>query len=78
MAGADEMMQGVAIAVKMGATKKDFDDTVAIHPTAAEELVRMSLLTSNLLYGMADRVSVLVILDAGAHEMMIHASQTVA
>mgnify|MGYP000632418231 CR=1 FL=1 len=43
MAGADEMMQGVAIAVKMGATKKDFDDTVAIHPTAAEELVRMPL-----------------------------------
>jgi len=27
--------------VKMGATKKDFDDTVAIHPTSAEELVTM-------------------------------------
>lgn len=39
--GADEMMQGVGIAVKMGATKKDFDRCVAIHPTAAEELVTM-------------------------------------
>jgi len=39
--GSDEIMQGVAIAVKMGATKKDFDDTVAIHPTSAEELVTM-------------------------------------
>jgi glutathione reductase (NADPH) len=29
------------VAVKMGATKRDFDDTVAIHPTAAEELVTM-------------------------------------
>jgi glutathione reductase (NADPH) len=37
--GADEMMQGFAVAVHMGATKRDFDDTVAIHPTAAEELV---------------------------------------
>jgi glutathione reductase (NADPH) len=39
--GADEMLQGFAVAVKMGATKADFDDTVAIHPTAAEELVTM-------------------------------------
>jgi glutathione reductase (NADPH) len=39
--GADEMLQGFAVAVKMGATKRDFDDTVAIHPTAAEELVTM-------------------------------------
>ena len=39
--GADEMMQGFAVAVKMGATKRDFDDTVAIHPTAAEEMVTM-------------------------------------
>jgi glutathione reductase (NADPH) len=39
--GADEMMQGFAVAVRMGATKADFDDTVAIHPTAAEELVTM-------------------------------------
>ena len=40
-AGADEMMQGFAVAVRMGATKQDFDDTVAIHPTSAEELVTM-------------------------------------
>jgi glutathione reductase (NADPH) len=39
--GADEMLQGFAVAVRMGATKKDFDDTVAIHPTAAEEFVTM-------------------------------------
>jgi glutathione reductase (NADPH) len=39
--GADEMMQGFAVAVRMGATKEDFDDTVAIHPTSAEELVTM-------------------------------------
>ncbi|HTP40585.1 MAG TPA: glutathione-disulfide reductase [Steroidobacteraceae bacterium] len=40
-AGADEMLQGFAVALKMGATKRDFDDTVAIHPTSAEELVTM-------------------------------------
>jgi glutathione reductase (NADPH) len=39
--GAAEIIQGVAIAVKMGATKKDFDATVGIHPTAAEEFVTM-------------------------------------
>ena len=39
--GADEMIQGFAVAIKMGATKSDFDNTVAIHPTAAEELVTM-------------------------------------
>jgi glutathione reductase (NADPH) len=39
--GADEMMQGFAVAIKMGATKQQFDDTVAIHPTSAEELVTM-------------------------------------
>jgi glutathione reductase (NADPH) len=39
--GADEMLQGFAVAVKMGATKRQFDDTVAIHPTASEELVTM-------------------------------------
>ncbi len=39
--GADEMLQGFAVAIRMGATKRDFDDTVAIHPTAAEELVTM-------------------------------------
>jgi glutathione reductase (NADPH) len=39
--GADEMLQGFAVAIRMGATKADFDDTVAIHPTSAEELVTM-------------------------------------
>jgi glutathione reductase (NADPH) len=39
--GADEMLQGFAVAVQMGATKRNFDDTVAIHPTVAEELVTM-------------------------------------
>ena len=39
--GADEMLQGFAVAVRMGATKQDFDDTVAIHPTSAEEFVTM-------------------------------------
>ena len=40
-AGADEMLQGFAVAMRMGATKRDFDDTVAIHPTSAEELVTL-------------------------------------
>ncbi|MBA8886762.1 glutathione reductase (NADPH) [Dokdonella fugitiva] len=39
--GADEILQGFAVAVKMGARKADFDATVAIHPTSAEELVLM-------------------------------------
>ena len=39
--GADEMLQGFAVAIRMGATKADFDDTVAIHPTSAEEVVTM-------------------------------------
>ena len=38
---ADELIQGFAVAVKMGARKADFDNTVAIHPTAAEELVTL-------------------------------------
>jgi len=44
MVGADapEIMQGVAIAVKLGATKAQFDATVGIHPTAAEEFVTMA------------------------------------
>ena len=37
----DEMLQGFAVAMRMGACKKDFDDTVAIHPTSSEELVTM-------------------------------------
>ncbi|XP_048360737.1 glutathione reductase, mitochondrial [Sphaerodactylus townsendi] len=39
--GCDEMLQGFAVAVKMGATKADFDQTVAIHPTSSEELVTL-------------------------------------
>lgn len=39
--GVDEMLQGFAVAVRMGATKQDFDDTLAIHPTSSEELVTM-------------------------------------
>jgi glutathione reductase (NADPH) len=39
--GADEMLQGFGIALKMGATKADFDATIAIHPTASEEFVTM-------------------------------------
>jgi glutathione reductase (NADPH) len=39
--GADEMLQGFAVALKMGATKSDLDATVAIHPTSAEELVTL-------------------------------------
>ncbi|HEV8549024.1 MAG TPA: FAD-dependent oxidoreductase, partial [Polyangiaceae bacterium] len=39
--GSDELIQGFAVALKLGATKADFDRTVAIHPTAAEELVTL-------------------------------------
>jgi len=39
--GADEMLQGFAVALRIGATKADLDDTVAIHPTSAEEFVTM-------------------------------------
>jgi len=39
--GAGEMMQGMAIAIKMGATKADLDNTIGIHPTSAEEMVTM-------------------------------------
>ncbi len=37
----DEIIQGFGVAVKMGATKADFDSVVAIHPTASEEMVTM-------------------------------------
>ena len=40
--GSDEMLQGFAVALRMGATKRDLDDTVAIHPTSAEEVVTMT------------------------------------
>jgi glutathione reductase (NADPH) len=39
--GAGEMIQLVGIAMRMGATKRDFDRTLAVHPTAAEELVTL-------------------------------------
>ena len=43
MVGADagEIIQGMAVALKAGATKRVFDDTIGIHPTSAEEFVTM-------------------------------------
>ena len=41
--GVDEMLQGFAVAMKMGATKADFDNTIAIHPSSAEELVTLKV-----------------------------------
>merc|ERR1712012_770056 len=40
--GCDEILQGFGVAIKMGATKQDFDNCVAIHPTSSEELVTMT------------------------------------
>ena len=45
--GVDEMIQTASVAITMGATKQDFDNSVAVHPTAAEELVTMN---GNLLF----------------------------
>ncbi|MES9850432.1 MAG: glutathione-disulfide reductase [Candidatus Thiodiazotropha sp. L084R] len=45
----DEMLQGFAVAVKMGATKSDFDKTIAIHPVSAEELVTMKVAEPELM-----------------------------
>ncbi|AQK76044.1 Glutathione reductase cytosolic [Zea mays] len=45
---APEIIQGIAIAVKCGATKADFDSTVGIHPSAAEEFVTMRTVTRRL------------------------------
>ena len=39
--GSDELLQGFAVAIKMGATKTDFDNCIAIHPTSSEELVTL-------------------------------------
>lgn len=39
--GSDEVLQGFGVAIKMGATKADFDRCVAIHPTAGEEMVTL-------------------------------------
>ena len=41
--GVDEMLQGFAVAMRMGATKADFDSTIAIHPSSAEELVTLKV-----------------------------------
>src|SRR5690554_1509708 len=46
-ADAGELVQGIGIAVKAGLTKADFDATIGIHPTSAEELVTMRTLTRN-------------------------------
>ena len=45
--GCDEMLQGFGVAVKMGATKADFDRTMSVHPTMAEELVTMRVMRSS-------------------------------
>jgi len=42
--GADEMTQGFAVAIKMGATRNDFNETIPIHPTASEEVVLLAKL----------------------------------
>ena len=44
---AGEMIQMLGIAIKMGATKADLDATVAVHPTASEELVTMRTVTES-------------------------------
>lgn len=46
--GAGEMIQLAAIAVKLGATKGDFDRTIAVHPTASEEIVTMRKVTRQI------------------------------
>eukprot|EP01133_Synstelium_polycarpum_P016005 gene16005-19043_t len=53
-AGSDEMIQGFAVAVKMGATKADLDNTCAIHPTASEELLRTRTAGTNLKQGLTE------------------------
>ena len=44
---AGEVVQGFAVAVKLGATKADFDDTVGIHPTVAEEFTMLKVTKSS-------------------------------
>ena len=53
---APEIMQGLAIAIKAGAKKADFDATVGIHPTAAEEFVTMRSRTRRI-HGQGSRNS---------------------
>ena len=50
----DEMLQGFAVAVRMGATKRDFDLTIPIHPTSAEELVTLKIPRPGSASGSAD------------------------
>jgi hypothetical protein len=49
--------QGIAIAVKAGLTKQDFDATVGIHPTSAEEFVTMRSATRKIRKKSADQVT---------------------
>jgi Pyridine nucleotide-disulphide oxidoreductase, dimerisation domain len=53
------LLQGIAIAVKAGLTKAQFDSTVGIHPTAAEELVTMRTPTRKIRQTSSDEVSFL-------------------
>ncbi len=43
--GIEEILQGFAVALNLGATKRDFDKTIAIHPTIGEELITIKPLT---------------------------------
>lgn len=52
--GVGEMLQGFGVAIKMGATKQDFDSCVAIHPTSAEELVSLIHIQSVRLFPWID------------------------
>jgi glutathione reductase (NADPH) len=52
--GVDEMLQGFAVAVRMGATKRDFDLTIPLHPTSAEELVTLKVPRPGLRNPIAD------------------------
>ncbi|CAL4929201.1 unnamed protein product [Urochloa decumbens] len=53
---APEIIQGIAIAVKAGLTKQDFDATIGIHPTSAEEFVTMRNATRKIRKSSADQV----------------------
>ena len=53
---APEIIQGVAIAVKAGLTKQDFDATIGIHPTSAEEFVTMRNATRKVRRSTTDEV----------------------
>jgi len=53
---APEIIQGIAIAVKAGLTKQDFDATIGIHPTSAEEFVTMRNGTRKIRRSSADQV----------------------